>query len=145
MLSQTIANEKIGFNLEIELNSDKNNLFSLNLKAETDSYLIMKATQKNDLFHKSFSNKFTMNQIKENKYFTLFDNLKEICDELSARIKTKDLKLIEKENNLIFSISLPVTKIKEITFELNEQQKGDKGPYFQGVRIIGGMEHGILL
>ena len=43
-----------------------------------------------------------------------------------GRIKTKGIKLIENANNLIFSISLPSTKIKEIAFELNEEQKNDK-------------------
>ena len=56
----------------------------------------------------------------------MFDNLKEICDEISERIKTKEIKLIENANNLIFIISLPSTKIKEIIFELNEEQKNDK-------------------
>ena len=88
--------------------------------------LILKLFKKNDLFNKSFSNKFSTDKIKENKYFIMFDDLKEICDEISERIKTKGIKLIENANNLIFSISLPSTKIKEIAFELNEEQKNDK-------------------
>ena len=126
MQTQKTENEKIGFNLEIEVNSDKNNLFSISLKADTDSYLIIKAIQKNDLFHKSFSNKFTMKQLNENRYFALFDNMKEIFNELSDRIKTKEIKLIENLNNLVFLISLPIAKIKEIKFELNKEEKGDK-------------------
>ena len=126
MQPKTTANEKIGFNLEIEVNSNKNNLFCITLKADTDSYLIIKVIQKNDLFHKSFSNKFTMKQLNENRYFALFDNMKEICNELSDRIKTKEIKLIENENNLVLTISLPIAKIKEITFELNKEQKDDK-------------------
>ena len=42
----------------------------------------------------------------------MFDDLKEICDEISERIQTKGIKLIENANNLIFIISLPSTKIK---------------------------------
>ena len=56
----------------------------------------------------------------------MFEDLKEICDELSERIKNKEIKLIENANNLIFIIFLHTTKIKEITFELNEEQKNDK-------------------
>ena len=114
------------FKLEIELNSDKDNAFSLILSADNYSYLNIKAVQKNDLFNKSFSNKFALEKIKENKYFLMFEDLKEICDELSERIKNREMKLIENANNLLFIISLPTTKIKEITFELNEEQQNDK-------------------
>ena len=41
-------------------------------------------------------------------------------------LKLKKIKLIENINNLIFSISLPSTKIKEISFELYEDEKKDK-------------------
>ena len=120
------TDKSMGFKLEIELNSDKNNPFSLILNADNYSYLNIKAIKKNDLFNKSFSNKFAVDKIKENKYFVMFEDLKEICNELSERIKTKEIKLIENANNLIFIISLHTTKIKEITFELNEEQKNDK-------------------
>ena len=116
----------MSFKLEIEINSDKNNVFSLILSADNYSYLIIKANKKNDLYNKSFSNKFAVDKIKENKYFLMFEDLKEICDELSERIKNKEMKLIENANNLIFIISLPSTKVKEIAFELNEDQKNDK-------------------
>ena len=56
----------------------------------------------------------------------MFEYLKEIFFELSERIKTKEMKLIENANNFIFIISLPSAKIKDITFELNEEQKNDK-------------------
>ena len=125
-LVPTANEKKIGFNLEIEINSDKNNSFSLIMNTENDSYLLIKAIQKNDLFHNSFSNKYTLKQLNENRYFALFDNLKEICNELSDRIKTKEIKLIENLNNLIFTISLPIAKLKEISFELNKEQKDDK-------------------
>ena len=46
----------------------------------------------------------------------MFEDLKEICDELSERIKTKEIKLVENKNNLLFIISLPTTKIKNIYF-----------------------------
>ena len=67
-----------------------------------------------------------MQQLNENRYFALFDIMKEICNELSDRIKTNEKKLIENLNKLIFTISLPIGKIKEITFELNKEQKDDK-------------------
>jgi len=123
---QNENDKKLGFNLEFEINSDKNNIFSLILNADTFSYLNIKATKKNDLFKKSFSNQFSVGIIKENKYFNMFDDLREICNEISERIKKKEIKLVENLNNLNFYISLPTTKIKEISFELKEEEKNDK-------------------
>ena len=90
------TDKNMAFKLEMEINSDKNNVFSLILNADNYSYLNIKAIQKNDLFNKSFSNKFTVDKIKENKYFLMFEDLKEICDELSERIKNKEMMLIER-------------------------------------------------
>jgi len=123
---QCESDKKSGFNLEIDIKSDKNNIYSLILNTDAYSCLNIKATQKNDLFKKSFLNKFSVDEIKENKYFFMFDDLKEICNEISERIKKKEIKLIENLDGLNFIISLPSTKIKEIKFELKEEEKNDK-------------------
>ena len=52
--------------------------------------------------------------------------MREICNEISERIKKKELNLVEDLNNLNFYISLPTTKIKEINFELKKEEKNDK-------------------
>ena len=121
--------KKLEFKLEIEINSNKNNPFTLIFNADTYDYLNIQAKQKNDLFHKSFSNSIPTKKIKENKYFSLFDDLKEICCELSERIKSNGIKLIENINNVIIIITLPISKIKEIKFELNEDKKNEKENY----------------
>ena len=122
----SIIDKELEFNLEIELSSNKNNTFSIIFTAKTYSFLEIKAIQKNNIFGNSFYNKFSPEKIKENKYFTIFDDLKEICIELEERIKAKEIKLIENNNNLIILISLPTSKIKEITFQLNKNIKNDK-------------------
>ena len=126
---QTVQNEKdkkLGFNFEFEAESDKNNTFSIILNADTYSFLQIKATRKNDLFKKCFSSQILVDKIKENKYFLMFDDLKEICNEISERIKKKEMKLEENLEGLNLFIYLPSTKIKEIKFELKEEQKNDK-------------------
>ena len=112
----------LGFKLNFELNSDKNNIFTITFTADTYSCLNIQANQKNG---KSFSNNFSPEKIKENKYFTQFDNLSEICNELSERIKNKSIKLTENNDKVNITISLPSPKIKEITFELNKIGKND--------------------
>ena len=126
---QTVQNEKdkkLGFNFEFEAESDKNNTFSIILNADTYSFLQIKATRKKDLFKKCFSSQILVDKIKENKYFLMFDDLKEICNEISERIKKKEMKLEENLEGLNLFIYLPSTKIKEIKFELKEEQKNDK-------------------
>ena len=65
---------------------------------------------KNDLFKKSFSNKFPTEKIKENKYFLMFDDLNEIWNELLDRLKNGEINLIENIEKLIISIPLPTSK-----------------------------------
>ena len=111
----TSLKQELNFKLEVEINSNKNNSFGVKFSANSYSYLLIEAKQKNDNFmNKTYSNKFTIDKIKENKYFYMFDDLKEICNELSERLKTNEIKLIENKKNLILLINLPISTIKEI-------------------------------
>jgi hypothetical protein len=71
-------------------------------------------------------NKFSIEIIKKNKYFYQFDNLKEICDEIRERVTKEKLNIFEDTNKVIISIPFPSSKIKEIIFELKENEKDDK-------------------
>ena len=119
--------DSFNFNKEIELKSDKNNLYKI-IFTSNENNLIIQASSKNSLINESFSNKFSIEKIRENKYLSICDNLKEVCNELESRINTKDMLIIEEENNLIISIALPSVKVKEIKFGLikitkNENEK----------------------
>ncbi len=65
-------------------------------------------------------------EIKENKYFLMFDNLDEIYEEIINLIKNNKNSLIEENNKLIISIPLSTTKIKEIKIVLYKKEKTDK-------------------
>ena len=119
--------DSFNFNKEIELKSDKNNLYKI-IFTSNENNLIIQASSKNSLINETFSNKFSIEKIRENKYLSICDNLKEVCNELESRINTKDMLIIEDENNLIISIALPSVKVKEIKFGLikitkNENEK----------------------
>ena len=127
MLAPPTPNEnKLEFKLETKAISNEGNYYLITFYTETYNYLIINAINKTDIFNKSFSNRFSTEKIKENKYMNMYDDLKEICKELSERIKINSLKIIEGIKTLIISISLPNAKIKEIKFELNEIQKNEK-------------------
>ena len=104
------------FELKKEVISNKNNKFLLFFNAETTEQLNIKAI-KSDLVQKVYSNKFQVKEIRENKYFVQFDNLKELCEELTIRISKDEVKIIEDINSILLSIPLPSSKIKEIIFE----------------------------
>ena len=101
---------------KVELSSDKSNsysvMFTLNNSIE------ITANQTNDIIHKSFSNKYSFEEIRKNKYFLQFDTLEELLDEIKDRINNNKIIIKENEDNLIINISLPSSKNKEIIFEL---------------------------
>ena len=120
-----INEDEFNFELKKEVLSDKNGKFSVFFTANNSAKLCIKAI-KDDIIKRIFSNKFPVNTIKENKYFIQFDNLKEICEEISERILKEKITLIEETNSIIISVPLPSSKIKEIIFELKEEEKSDK-------------------
>ena len=129
MSAPTLLNEKkLGFNLELEAVSNKNKKFKVNLNAETYSYLTITATNKTDIFKQTFSNKFSVEEIKTNKYMNLYDDLKEICEQLEKITKSTPPTIKEENKSLFIIIPLPNDKYKEYTFELKELEKneGDK-------------------
>lgn len=124
-------------NIEIkkEVISDKNNNFLIFIKTELSTELSIKAI-KEDISKKTYMNKFSIDKIKENKYFIQFDDLKEICEEISQRFEKEKLSIIEQTNSIIISIPLPSSKIKEIIFELKENEKSEKDMIDQLISIV---------
>lgn len=117
----TPIEKKLEFKFEKEATSNQGNNYLITFYAETYNYLSITAKKNSDRLNKSFSNIFPVEKIKENKYMNMYDDLKEICNELSEIVKSKSLDLIEEEKNLIITIPLPNEKIKEIMFDLYEQ------------------------
>ena len=127
--------DSFNFNKEIELKSDKNNLYKI-IFTSNENNLIIQASSKNSLINETFSNKFSIEKIRENKYLSICDNLKEVCNELESRINTKDMLITEDENNLIISIALPSVKVKEIKFGLIKNTKNENEKINELTNII---------
>ena len=118
MLDLEISSENF---FDIELSTDKNNSYKLNFISANSLEII--ANKINSLIHKSFSAKYTIEEIRENKYFLQFDTLNEIFDEIKERILNNKIIIKENENILILNIPLPTSKNKEIIFELKPINK----------------------
>ena len=89
MLAPKINENKLEFKIETEAVSNNGNNYLITFYAKTYNYLIINAINKTDKFKKSFTNKFTTEKIKENKYMNMFDDLKEICKLLKIIIILK--------------------------------------------------------
>ena len=101
---------------KIILSSDKNNSYSIEFNL--NNYIEIKANQINNIIHKSYSNKYSFEEIRENRYFLQFDTLDEIFDEIKDRIYNNKIRLKENDNKLQLNIPLLSKKNREIIFEL---------------------------
>ena len=106
---------------KIELTTDKNSSYSLEFKV--NNYIEITANKISDIIPKSFSSKYSFEEISKNKYFLQFDTLYEIFDELKERIYNNKITIKENENNLILNVPLPSSKNKEIIFDLKIKNK----------------------
>ena len=113
--------KKLDFEIKKEGISDKNKKFLIFFEALSFDEIKIKAIHE-DLINSVYENNFKINDIKQNKYFIQFDDLKEICEELKERIINNKISIIESTNSIIVSIPLPSSKIKEIIFELKENE-----------------------
>ena len=100
---------------QIELSSDINNSYSLEFNL--NDYIEITANQINNIIHKSYSNKYSFEGIREAKYFLQFDTFSEILYEIKDIIYNNEIILKENDNILILNIPLPDDQ--EIIFELN--------------------------
>ena len=100
--------------IDIELNTDRNN--SYKVKFTLDNFIEITANQINDIIHKSYSSKYSFEEIKDNEYFLRYNALDDIFDELKERIYSNQIIIKENDNNL--RINIPLSENNEIIFEL---------------------------
>ena len=75
----------------------------------------------------NFSNSFTYKEIiKLNHYFNICLTINEIFEELINLISQGKSSFIIENNKMIFIIPTTITIIKEIKFELNQENKDNK-------------------
>ena len=109
------------------LKSDKNRSFNLDIQNKKSSIYIYAFTQ-TDIQKNDFDKDFSLKDLKENKYFSLFDSIDEIYEEIINIISTKtsEVKILEEKNIIIINIPIGGFKIKEILLTLNEKEKDEK-------------------
>jgi len=117
--------EKILDSKDFELESDKKNNFKMKI-SKNISKIIIEGKNKNLVEPIIYYSKQSIEEIKKNKYFLMFDNLDEIYSEILSLMKNNKVSINEEINQLIIKIPLSNTKIKEIKIILNKKEKSDK-------------------
>ena len=103
------------------INSDKNNIFSVNIQ-NLSNYIKVIASQNNDISKEKYEKKLYINELKSNKFLSLCDSIDEIYEQLIIELKKENNKNIIEENNKI-NLIIPIEhiKIKEIKFILEKK------------------------
>ena len=117
---------------EIELSTNKDNSYKILFTLE--NYIEIAANQINDIVHKSYSSKYSLEEIKDNEYFLQFNTLNEIFEEIKDRIYNNKITLKENENGII--INAPLPQNNEIIFELKPNIKNNNENYNKLIDII---------
>ena len=120
-----IVTPKKNYSSELEIKSDKKNKFKVLIFNQQDKLKISAINlNSQDIKSNEYGKELLVNELKENKYLSLCDNVNDMLEELFNLIDNKKNKLIETSNNeLIFSVEVPMKKINEITFNLVKKEK----------------------
>ena len=119
----------------ITITSNKNNLYEIKLINEI-AYLLIKASNNNSLQALKFEEIFSLEYIKKNPFFSYFESIDEILEEIFSLLDNKKVNLIEESEQIDLIIQLPVHKIKEIKFSSKQSEKSDKDKFNELYDII---------
>ena len=123
--NQKEDNQKILESETLEIESDKNNKIEIKI-SKSLTKIIIEGKHKNIIESIVYFSQKTIEEIKMNKYFLMFDNLDEIYSEILNLMKNNKVCINEEINKLIIKIPLTNIKIKEIKIILNKKEKSDK-------------------
>ena len=118
--------------MNVNLKSDKGSEFELKLE-NLNNKLSIHAINCNGIPKRNFNRLLTLEEIKENKFFTFCDNIDEVINELTEINKSI---LIEENNKVILKIPINSKKIKEFIISINELDKSEDMKFKELYSII---------
>jgi hypothetical protein len=113
------------FEKKFNILTDKGHNYEIILKSNNLSSIKFESIVKDDLTIYNYSSIFTIEKIKENKYFLMFDIIDEIINEINLLLEKNSPSIIEESEGIILKIPLNTSKIKEITFFINKKTKNN--------------------
>ena len=110
--------------IKLSITSDKNNKFDIKIYY-INEYLYIEGIIKENFPQKNYKRKNKLNEIKENKFFYMCENVQDVYEELDNLINSQlneNLKgeILEESNFIILRIPLNTKKIKECLFQIDE-------------------------
>lgn len=104
---------------EYEIKSENNHDYKIILKIKF-SNLIINGYLLNSKTKPKYSKIFTLKDIQEVRYFTIFDSLEECSEELVEALDMNENIISEKSNKIILKIPLKCKKYNHIIFEMDK-------------------------
>ena len=122
------------------LTSDKLKKYQITFVGK-DNNLYIQAQEEQGFLKYMYEGLFSLEKIKENKFFNIYNSINEIFEELIPLIETNKAELKEEGSTYInLIINLPIKKVKEISFILNQVEKSDKSKINELYQIVSDLQ-----
>ena len=106
-----------------EIKENENVIYEIEISKLADNIIInVKAKDTNNSF-KKFEKELTLEEIKETKYFLMYDSIDECIDEILSQMEIKEPSIKFENNNLKLIFYLSNKKFPFISFDLKETFK----------------------
>ena len=135
-------NEKFKSESKYIINSNKNNCFNIFIRNLT-SCIEINASYQNDIKKEEFKEKFSLSNLKENKYLSICESIDEIYEELKFNFSKNNSIILENEKQITIIVPVNHSKYKELTFTLNKKIKTDKELYQDLFLIVSDLKNQI--
>ena len=107
---------------ELKIKSDKNNDYNVEIFIDSNSFLNIIIKNIDKTFLSQYNGKYSLDELKKkNKYFLLSESISEAFYLIETNLKNNSL--IEKMNQLVFTINIPNPLSPQIDFILNVEKK----------------------
>ena len=134
--------EKFKVETKYIINSNKNNSFNIIIRNLT-SYIEINASYKDNIKRDEFKQKYSLINLKENKYLSICESIDEIYEELIFDFSKNNSIILENENQITIKIPVSHSKYKEISFTINKKIKTDKELYQDLYLIVTNLQNQI--
>ena len=104
---------------------EKGQNFEIEIALAGDS-IIFKSEINNEVITKRYSSIYSFDKLKQNKLFSILENIEEIYEQLEVYIKDDKVTSKLNKNNLTITLITRVKKYPEITFELKQEIMDNK-------------------
>ena len=105
--------------INISITSNKYRKYDITLESELNNLINIIIIEKSNIYCEHYN----LDNLRKLKYFSLFDSIDEIFEEIKDKITKKEPQLIEESNSLRLIIDTGNTKFKEINFYIKKNEK----------------------